>query len=240
MGRIFWDELKIRGMTKEERRARDSGQPRTGASAGMIGFRMNIDELVPALPVSIVQSDYTRQVRRLVFDSSSLIKLEEINCAFESFCFSLNKLGCELYFPAPLLTEVGFNTEAQKNVKQEAFIQKISRMKESDAIDRHPDVVGDFRAASLYVPSRQEWYAVRHLLIQEMTTQKTKISTRRALSLIVDALIWCCAKNLSASVVTENDTDFLRFNKTNANVGNFRPKLIHVESLVSAIGLAVK
>lgn len=121
------------------------------------------------------------------------------------------------YISAVSLLEVGFGPTNKANPKQqqaavELYFSKNIQAVTSDTVDIIDDIRGDKSGRKfLYIPQQHEWYGARHKLIGWMDAENTGGSSARKQA--NDALIFMCAWNANAFLVTENVKDFNRFNR---------------------------
>jgi transposase-like protein len=92
----------------------------------------------------------------------------------------------------------------------------------------------------IYNPSAHEWYASRTHLLALVAERKLSIEAGR--KLMLDAIVYTCAWNARAAIVTDNIRDFMKFNgiqkKLPSGVSRHLP-IFTMADILSALSSAV-
>ena len=114
------------------------------------------------------------------------------------------------------LMEVGFGAPGKAAAREIERCQSLYELGLRNVVDSavlHNFEVENRRIPKIcaYNPTAHEWYASRTHLLALIAERKLSIETSR--KLMLDALIYTCAWNARAAVVTDNTRDFMKFNE---------------------------
>lgn len=145
--------------------------------------------------------------KRLLFDSDALIENIDKNQSLVNKALSL---GYECIITSPSIIEVGFGYKEKIDTKQLDYARDIFKSSFNNPFKY--GVVNDPAKILVFNPSPNEWFAAKMILIEYLTRIKTKPENIQKLQF--DAIIYYSAWNCSATLITNNVRDFVKFNES--------------------------
>lgn len=137
------------------------------------------------------------------------------------------------------LLEVGFGAPGKAAAREIERCQSLYELGLRNVVDSfvlHNFEVDQRRIPPIcaYNPTAHEWYASRTHLLTLIAERHLSIQTTRRLML--DAIVYTCAWNARAALVTDNTKDFMKFNETQTTLPSGVPRHLPMFTMGDVIG----
>lgn len=152
--------------------------------------------------------------KRLLFDSDILIDL--INNGSLSKLEGYRDNGYSVVYSFPSILEIGMGTDEIRNTHGYTFSSEIYQDGIKNGLNGEDLYRKQFLGEKVpskfaYIPTAHEWFFAKSLLID--TKSMFKIQKENNMRLQLDAIIFASAWNSGSVLVTNNISDFMKFNK---------------------------
>jgi predicted nucleic acid-binding protein len=183
------------------------------------------------------------EYKRLFLDSTILIDWAarpSVDAAFEEVQREYSLILC-----SASLLEVGFGAPgkaAAREVERVKSLYDLGLRNVVDFLALHNLELNNRRTPQMcvYNPTAHEWYASRTSLLALVAERKLSIKAVRILTL--DAIVYTCAWNARAAIVTDNIRDFMKFNEIQKTLPSGVPRhlpIFTIADILSALNSEV-
>ncbi len=174
--------------------------------------------------------------KRLFLDSTVLIDWAarpSVDAAFEDVQREYSLILC-----TASLLEVGFGAPgkaAAREVERAQSLYDLGLRNVVDSFALHHLALEKRRTPQMcvYNPTAHEWYASRTHLLALVAERKLSIEAGRRLML--DAIVYTCAWNARAAVVTDNIRDFMKFNGIQKKLSSGVPRHLPIFTMADIL-----